>query len=144
MEGSELNIDTSGVMLIFGMGNFDHLRAIADDIDREGIPCSYNCYHDIFDKGLGFIDIYMEGTTKALAIEQVKAATGAERVVVFGDNLNDIPMMRAADWSVAVENAYSEVKLAASEVIGLNTDDAVVKWIKEDRFRLKSPQNPLF
>ena len=85
-------------------------------------------------------DIYMEGTTKALAIEQVKAATGAERVVVFGDNLNDIPMMRAADWSVAVENAYSEVKLAASEVIGLNTDDAVVKWIKEDRFRLKSPQ----
>ena len=140
VEGSELNIDTSDVMLIFGMGNFDHLRAIADDIDRERIPCSYNCYHDIFDKGLGFIDIYMEGTTKALAIEQVKAATGAERVVVFGDNLNDIPMMRAADWSVAVENAYSEVKLAASEVIGLNTDDAVVKWIKEDRFRLKSPQ----
>lgn len=35
VEGSELNIDTSDVMLIFGMGNFDHLRAIADDIDRE-------------------------------------------------------------------------------------------------------------
>ena len=35
----------------------------------------------------------------------MKKKTGADRVVAFGDNLNDIPMLQAADVAVAVENA---------------------------------------
>ena len=38
-------------------------------------------------------------------------------------------MMQAADYSVAVENAFPEVKAAASEVIGPNTADSVARWI---------------
>lgn len=120
------------LMLIFSMGKFRDLRAIADDIDREGISCTYNCYHDIFNDELGFIDIYTHGTTKAEAIKELATKVGAERIVVFGDNLNDIPMMRIADHSVAVENAYDEVKAASDEVIGTNIDDSVAKWIEKD------------
>jgi len=54
--------------------------------------------------------------------------------VVFGDNLNDLPMMAVADVAVAVENALPEVKAKADVVIGPNTDDAVARWI-EDRER---------
>lgn len=120
------------VMLLFSMGKFASLREIADDIDREGIPCFYNCYHDIFSEEDGLIDLYAEGTTKALAINELANKIGAERIVVFGDNLNDIPMMKAADWSVAVGNAFEEVKSVASEVIGKNTDNSVADWIWND------------
>lgn len=121
-----------GVMLIFSMGKFDSLRKIADEIDKKGIPCTYNCYHDIFDTEQGIIDIYQEGTTKASAIKRLAQEIGAERIVCFGDNLNDIAMMEEADWSVAVENAFEEVKAHADEVIGSNEENAVVNWIEKD------------
>ena len=127
-------ISPHNVMLIFGTGRFDRLRAMADDIDNSGVPCQYNCYHDISSPGAGIIDIYAENTTKALAIDEVARMCGAGRVVTFGDNLNDIPMMETANWSVAVDNAFPEVKLAASETIGANTEDAVAKWIWRDFF----------
>ncbi len=121
-----------GVMLIFSMGKFDNLRKIADEIDKKGIPCTYNCYHDIFDTEQGIIDIYQEGTTKASAIKRLAQEIGAERIVCFGDNLNDIAMMEEADWSVAVENAFEEVKAHANEVIDSNEENAVVNWIEKD------------
>ncbi len=121
-----------GVMLIFSMGKFDSLRKIADEIDKKGIPCTYNCYRDIFDTEQGIIDIYQEGTTKAAAIKRLANKIGAERIVCFGDNMNDIPMMEAADWSVVVSNAFEEVKAYANEVIGSNEENAVVNWIEKD------------
>ena len=56
----------------------------------------------------------------------------AKRIVVFGDNLNDIPMMKVADCSVAVGNAFEEVKQFATEVTLTNNEDAVVRWIEND------------
>lgn len=131
---SSLTVDTTleGAMLIFSMGKFEALRNIADEIDKEGIDCTYNCYHDIFKKDEGFIDIYVNGTTKAAAIKELAIKIGAERIVVFGDNLNDIPMMKVADWSVAVSNAFDEVKEHANEITESNDEDAVVRWIERD------------
>ena len=131
---SSLTVDTTleGAMLIFSMGKFEALRNIADEIDKEGIDCTYNCYHDIFKKDEGFIDIYVSGTTKAAAIKELTRKIGAERIVVFGDNLNDIPMMKVADWSVAVSNAFDEVKEYANEITESNDEDAVVRWIERD------------
>lgn len=131
---SSLTVDTTleGAMLIFSMGKFEALRNIADEIDKEGIDCTYNCYHDIFKKDEGFIDIYVNGTTKAAAIKELARKIGAERIVVFGDNLNDIPMMKVADWSVAVSNAFDEVKEYANEITESNDEDAVVRWIEMD------------
>ena len=124
--------DPDGAMLVMSMGNYTELRAIADEIDRQQVPCTYMCYHDIFDHSQGFLEIYKKGTTKAAAIHELATQTGADRVVVFGDNLNDIPMMQSADYSVAVGNAFDEVKQQADEVIGTNEKDAVVRWILED------------
>jgi hypothetical protein len=89
-------------------------------------------YHDIFDESEGYLEIFTAGTSKAAAIRNLAREVGAERVVVFGDNRNDIAMMQAADHSVAVGNAFPEVKAAASEVIGPNTDDSVARWIEQE------------
>lgn len=131
-ESKKMANNADNVMLLFSMGKFTSLREIANDIDKEGIPCFYNCYHDIFNQDDGLIDLYAEGTTKAQAVTELANKIGAKRIVVFGDNLNDIPMMNAADWSVAVENAFEEVKSQANEVIGKNTDNSVANWIWND------------
>lgn len=60
------------------------------------------------------------------------ASTGAERLVVFGDNLNDLPMLDIADVAVAVANAHEKVKERADIIIGCNNDDAVSHFIQQD------------
>ena len=59
-------------------------------------------------------------------------AIGTDRIVCFGDNINDLPMMGVADLAVAVDNALPEVKAAADIVIGPNTSDSVAEFINLD------------
>ena len=116
-------------LLIFSLNKYAVLKAIAEDL-RSTVPtCQVMLYHDIFDESEGYLEIFTAGTSKAAAIRDLAREVGADRVVVFGDNRNDIAMMQAADHSVAVENAFPEVKAAASEVIGPNTADSVARWI---------------
>ena len=119
-------------LLIFSMNKYAVLKAIADDI-RHNVPtCSVMVYHDNFDPSEGYLEIFTAGTSKAGAINELAKQIGATRVVVFGDNRNDLAMMQAADFSVAVGNAFDEVKAAASQVIGPNTDDSVAHWIEHE------------
>ena len=119
-------------LLIFSMNKYAVLKDIADDL-RSSVPtCTVMLYHDIFDESEGYLEIFTAGTSKAAAIRDLARQVGARRVVVFGDNRNDIAMMQTADHSVAVDNAFAEVKAIASEVIGPNTADSVARWIETD------------
>lgn len=115
-------------LLIFAMNKYAVLKALATDLQAVS-TCTVMLYHDIFDESEGYLEIFTAGTSKAGAIRDLARQVGADRVVVFGDNRNDIAMLQAADHSVAVENAFPEVKAAASEVIGPNTADSVPRWI---------------
>lgn len=119
-------------LLIFSMNKYAVLTHIAADLKAHVPTCSVMVYHDIFDESEGYLEIFTAGTSKAAAIHQLARAVGAARVVVFGDNRNDIAMMQAADHSVAVGNAFPEVKAIASEVIGPNTEDSVARWIERE------------
>ena len=116
-------------LLIFSLNKYAVLKAIATDLKATVGTCQVMLYHDIFDESEGYLEIFTAGTSKAAAIRDLARQVGAARVVVFGDNRNDIAMMQAADHSVAVDNAFPEVKAAASEVIGPNTADSVAQWI---------------
>ena len=56
------------------------------------------------------------------------------RLVVFGDQMNDLSMFAIADHAVAVKNATEEVKAAADEVVGSYVEDAVVRYILEREY----------
>ena len=119
-------------LLIFSMNKYAVLKAIAADVKVAVSTCTVMLYHDIFDESEGYLEIFIAGTSKAAAIRHLAREMGAERVVVFGDNRNDIAMMQAADYSVAVDNAFPEVKAVASEMIGPNTADSVARWIEKE------------
>lgn len=88
-------------------------------------------YHDIYGPTIGIMEAFSPSATKAEAIKLMKERIGADKVIAFGDNINDLPMFKVADVAVAVENALPEVKEAADIVIGPNTDDSVAKFIDE-------------
>lgn len=120
-----------GVVFFFAMGDRENIFALADDL-RVTVDCSVSCYIDIFDENIGLLELFAPGVSKAAAVRQLAGEVGADRVVVFGDNLNDIPMMQVADVAVAVENARPEVKSIAHKIIGANTTDAVARFIEQD------------
>lgn len=88
-------------------------------------------YHDWFGPDVAEVEAFPSGATKAKAIRRLAALAGADRIVVFGDNRNDLSMMAVADWAVAMGNAVDEVKEAADEVIGTNEADSVARKILE-------------
>lgn len=118
-------------VLIFALGLPDSIYPLADELRATGL-CSVSSYPDIFNSDVAFLEVFAPGVSKASAVTDLKKLTGADRLTVFGDNLNDLPMMAVADVAVAVGNAFPEVKAAADIVIGSNRDDAVALYISED------------
>lgn len=98
--------------------------------ELKGIRPQY--YHDIYGPETGILEAFSDAATKAKAMRSLAESLGVDRIVCFGDNINDLPMMKAADLAVAVDNALPEVKEAADIVIGPNTADSVAKFIYED------------
>lgn len=123
--------DDCRTVLWYAMGHHEAIFAAAAELGKR-CDLSLSCYFDIFDRTVAHLEIFAPGVSKASAVTEMKVRTGADRVVVFGDNLNDIPMMKVADYAVAVGNAFDEVKEAADAVIGPNYDNSVAEFIRED------------
>lgn len=128
---SSLPDTIDNAVLFFGM----RPNAVADEIlarMREIRHINPMFYHDWYGPEITEIEAFPEGATKAKAIRRLAKRVGADRIVVFGDNLNDLSMMEIADWSVAVSNAVEQTKAAADEIIGSNGADSVARYILED------------
>jgi len=72
--------------------------------------------------------------TKAHAIQKLQALWQCDRIVSFGDGLNDLPMFRLSDECYAVANAHPAVKRAATGVIASNEEDGVAHWLQNHVF----------
>lgn len=81
-----------------------------------------------------WLEILPQKASKANAILQLKQYLNCDKVVAFGDGLNDISMFQIADECYAVENACEELKKMATAIIGHHDQDAVAKWI-QDHYR---------
>ncbi len=54
-----------------------------------------------------------------------------DMVVAFGDDINDLEMIRNCGVGVAVKNAIKEVKSVAKYICDINDNDGVAKWLEE-------------
>lgn len=69
--------------------------------------------------------------TKAEAIKTLKELWQCDRIVSFGDAVNDIPMFEISDECYAVENAVQELKDIATDIIAGNDYNGVANWLWE-------------
>lgn len=83
-------------------------------------------YRDHYDTSVFYLEIFDERASKAHAVEYLRAYTGAEAVVCFGDNLNDLPMFSASDIRCAVRGAHPDL-LAEADFIVDNVPDFIME-----------------
>lgn len=71
------------------------------------------------------------GKGSAVAFIQKELSISREETMAFGDNQNDIDMLKCAGRSYAVENAREELKSVASGVCGSYKEDGVLKELRK-------------
>ena len=87
---------------------------------------------EVSSSGVPFVEITAVGINKGNALARVASDLGfkADRTIAFGDNLNDISMLRWAGESVAMGNAIHEVKALASCHTLSNSEDGVARFLE--------------
>lgn len=86
-------------------------------------------YRDTYHEDNWFVEICREDADKGRALERLRDRARADRVVAFGDNVNDLSMFRVADLACSVANASPQAKQAADTVILSNEEDGVAQYL---------------
>ena len=78
------------------------------------------------------IEIAPKSVSKLTAIQKLlRSRETLQDVIAFGDNYNDIDMLKNAGCGVAVSNGREEVKQIAKFVTASNIDDGVARYIEQ-------------
>lgn len=116
------------------IGEYERIKGLARQLEEELAGRLENFFFEnSYSPGWWWLTIHDERACKAKAIKAIVEYAGfsLDDLVVFGDNLNDVNMFKEARHSVAVANASEEIKSLATEIIGSNENDSVVKYIAE-------------
>lgn len=119
------------------LGNVFYITCIDDSEKLKPLYNKYkDTYHCVFQTDIYTKDKWLEimpiEASKSNAIKQLQTMLGCEKLIAFGDGINDIDMFQIADESYAVANAHEELKKHATAVISSNDEDGVAKWLEEN------------
>ena len=119
------------VIYLAAIGSKEKLEALAEDVKKD-TSLKTVLYREVNYEDVWIFEAFSANASKGKAIQKSAELVGAERIVAFGDNLNDIPLFEGADVRVAVANAVPDLKAKADIVCGANTEDGVVRFIARD------------
>ena len=92
-------------------------------------------YHCVYQRDIysneQWLEIMPQTASKSRAALQLKEYLGCERLVVFGDHVNDLDLFQIADEAYAVANAVPELKEAADAILASNNEDGVAHWLRQ-------------
>ena len=121
--------DDEKIIYFTMVDEYERLRPIYDEVCK--LPgAKATLYSDNY-SDMYFLEIFSAAATKASGVNKLKEMLGADRVVTFGDNLNDLEMLRASDFGIAVGDAVEEVREKADLIIGESTADGVAGFLLE-------------
>ena len=104
----------------------------AEDIDKYSKYLTDGLYIELNDGKLGLI--MNKGATKLKAVQALTQHYSYElhEVAAFGDDYNDLGMIKECGIGVAMDNALDEVKAVADYICDTNDNDGVAQWIEEN------------
>lgn len=94
-------------------------------------------YKDVYSESTYNLEVYSDKASKANAIKYLKKYYNFDKIITFGDNLNDIPMFKISDECYAVQNGLQELKELATNTIDSNNSDAVAQFLLKHFNELK-------
>ncbi|MCI1897661.1 MAG: pyridoxal phosphatase [Enterobacter sp.] len=104
----------------------EKLHSFGQIVERElGLACEWS-WHDQ-------VDIAQAGNSKGKRLAQWVESQGLSmnQVIAFGDNFNDLSMLKNAGLGVAMGNAVDELKECADLVIGNNTEAGIADVVNQ-------------
>jgi 5-amino-6-(5-phospho-D-ribitylamino)uracil phosphatase len=125
-----------GIFAGFAMGTRQQMLDLESCLHRE-LPGRLSTHVLRSPHYRGFIcELAPAGVTKWSAIRRLAAGwrINDDAICAVGDDVNDIPMIRAAGLGVAMGNALPEVKAAADRIAPTHDEDGlvqVVEWLLE-------------
>jgi Cof subfamily protein (haloacid dehalogenase superfamily) len=138
--GHARELRRDGTFSVVAIAPEAELRPIAELLRREFAgEVAVSLQEETYLPGTFWLELAAPGATKGDGIADLRRLTGADRVICFGDNRNDLAMFAAADESYAVANASAEVRGRATGVIGSNAVDGVAHWLV-DHARVSTPR----
>ena len=89
-------------------------------------------YRDIYNTDHWYLEVCSAKASKKNAVNTLRQNYGFDRIISFGDNLNDLPMFEASDECYAVQNAKKEIKEKATAVIESNINNGVALFLEKN------------
>ena len=89
-----------------------------------------NTFYSIGSNGYGLVEANELEATKASALEYIEKKYGFDTIIAFGNDGNDIPMMKTASLPVCPNNSTDEVKKFSTVVLEDNKKGSVAEFIK--------------
>jgi len=123
-----------GIFSCFAMGTRPDMARLCAELERR-YPRDLYVHVLRSPRYVGYMcEIAPFGVTKWSGIERLAREWGIAdaEICAVGDDVNDIPMIRAAGLGVAMGNAQDEVKAAADRIAPCHDDDGlaqVVAWL---------------
>lgn len=90
--------------------------------------CRLQCYRG--EKWYAFMPAASGKTAAIRALAEISQIS-PEDIVSFGDDMNDIEMLKLCGTGVAVANAIPEAREAADEITLSNDEDGVAEWLAD-------------
>ena len=102
-------------------------ETIAKEIS-DNVGCKLQCY-----RGERWYSFLPKGSGKTAAIEALSKISkiSTDEIVSFGDDDNDIEMLKMCGQGIAVANAVKDVLDIADDITLSNDEDGVAIWLKE-------------
>ena len=79
------------------------------------------------------VDITAQGNSKGACLAELlqREQISPENVIAFGDNFNDVSMLKLVGMGIAMAEAEPEVQQSAKKVIGSHNEDSIAKALAE-------------
>jgi Cof subfamily protein (haloacid dehalogenase superfamily) len=87
--------------------------------------------HQVVVSGEHWVDVMNRTANKGAALRRLQRELGITpaQTMVFGDYLNDLEMLDAAEWSFAMANAHPDVIARARHLAPSNNDNGVLRTV---------------
>jgi 5-amino-6-(5-phospho-D-ribitylamino)uracil phosphatase len=122
--------NVAGFLLIGTMENLEPIHHCLQEKHFDHLNLYFA--EDISMKGYYWLQAFHHQANKGNMLEKLvdRLNFPLSKTIVFGDYLNDLDMFQVAGYSVAMENALPEVKESADQIIGLNSQGAVLNFLE--------------
>lgn len=108
------------------MGDFDKIEPLESELRHK-----FGDDVDIYRSKDTYLELNAKAVSKSTSLDILSEYFNhpISEFMAFGDNYNDISMLRKAGYGVAVRNARNEAKTVAQEIAESNLDNGVAKII---------------